>query len=230
MNNPEASVVEARRTVKELGACGVQLFTNVLNKPLSAAEFFPVLATMAELDRPILVHPMRLANHPDYLSEKESEAEIWFTFGWPYETSACMARLIFSGVFDKLPGLKVLTHHMGGMIPYFADKIALGFSQIFHGTPGHNPLVDKLGLKKEPLEYFKMLYGDTATNGSVPAMQCGHAFFGSERALFATDAPFDPRGGRQLIERTIQAVEALAITPQEKQQIFEGNLRPIMHL
>ena len=141
-----------------------------------------------------------------------------------------MARLIFSGVFDKLPGLKVLTHHMGGMIPYFADKIALGFSQIFHGTPGHNPLVDKLGLKKEPLEYFKMLYGDTATNGSVPAMQCGHAFFGSERALFATDAPFDPRGGRQLIERTIQAVEALAITPQEKQQIFEGNLRPIMHL
>jgi predicted TIM-barrel fold metal-dependent hydrolase len=230
MNNPEASVIEARRAVRELGARGVQLFTNVLGKPLSAPEFFPVLATMAELDLPVLVHPMRLANHPDYATEKESEAEIWFTFGWPYETSACMTRLIFAGVFDKLPTLKILTHHMGGMIPYFADKIALGFSQIFFGSVDHNPLVDKLSLKQEPLAYFRMLYGDTATNGSVSAMLCGHAFFGGDRALFATDAPFDPRGGRHLIGRTIAAVEALPIAQGEKLQIFEGNVRKLMGL
>jgi len=61
-------------------------------------------------------------------------------------------------------------------------------------------------------------------------MHCGHAFFGGDRALFATDAPFDPRGGRHLIGRTIAAVEALPIAQGEKSQIFEGNVRKLMGL
>jgi aminocarboxymuconate-semialdehyde decarboxylase len=61
-------------------------------------------------------------------------------------------------------------------------------------------------------------------------MQCGYAFFGSDRALFATDAPFDPRGGRHLIERTIAAVEVLPVSQGEKLQIFGGNVRKLMRL
>src|SRR3954467_4679091 len=116
MNNPEAAVKEADRAVKELGARGVQVFTNVLGKPLSASEFYPLFETMARHNLPVWVHPMRGPNFADYATENASENEIWFTFGWPYETSACMTRLIFSGLFDKLPNLKIVTHHMGGMI------------------------------------------------------------------------------------------------------------------
>lgn len=230
MNDPAASVAEARRAVKELGACGIQIFTNVNGVPLSDARYFDLFATMAELDRPVLVHPIRMGNHADYMSEDKSEAEAWFTFGWPYETSTCMLRLIYAGIFDKLPDLRILTHHYGGMIPFFGEKIALGFEQIFFGSMEHNPLAERAGLKRAPLDYFRMLYADTATNGSVAAATCGHSFFGRDKTIFATDAPFDPEGGIQLIQRTIAAVEALPIAAVDKAQIFDGNVRRFFRL
>jgi aminocarboxymuconate-semialdehyde decarboxylase len=93
-----------------------------------------------------------------------------------------------------------------------------------------NPLAERCGLKRPPLDYFRMLYADTATNGSVPAMLCGHAFFGAERTLFATDAPFDPDGGVHLVERTIAAVEALPLSNADKERIFAGNARELLGL
>src|SRR5437588_639113 len=136
---------------------------------------------------PVWVHPMRTAQFSDYASEKESQNEIWFSFGWPYETTACMTRLIYSGIFDELPTLKIISHHMGGMIPYFAGKIKLGFKQIFFGTPDVNPVAQECGLKRPPLDYFKMLHADTALGEDAPT-RCGHAFFGTGHCLFATDA------------------------------------------
>ena len=93
-----------------------------------------------------------------------------------------MTRLIYSGLFDELPGLKIVSHHMGGMIPYFESKIKLGFRQIFFGAPDRNPAAVDAGLKKPPLDYYKMLYADTAlarsrrpvaaTPSSAPANAC----------------------------------------------------------
>ncbi len=229
MNNVEASVAEADRAIKHLGACGVQVFTNVAGKPLSAPEFRPVFARMAALDRPVWVHPMRAAQFSDYASEKTSEAEIWFSFGWPYETTACMTRLIYSGIFDEMPGLKIISHHMGGMIPYFSGKIKLGFRQIFFGTPDTNPLAVEAKLKKPPIEYYKMLYADTAL-GEVAPTRCGHAFFGTAHCLFASDAPFDSLQGRYLMRNTIAAVNALEISAAEKEKIFAGNAKTLLKL
>ena len=230
MNNPAAALAEAKRAVRELGACGIQMFSNVLGAPLSAPQYFDLFAQMTEFDLPVWIHPMRGPNHADYASEKSSENEIWFTFGWPYETSACVTRLIFAGIYDKLPNLKIITHHCGGMIPYFADKIALGFSQIFDGEPDRNPAAEKAGLKKQPIEYYRMLYADTALNGSAAAMQCGHSFFGTDHCLFATDAPFDSRGGRRLIKGTIDAIYSLAIPAAERAQIFGGTAVKLLKL
>lgn len=109
---------------------------------------------------------------------------------------------------------------MGGMIPFFADKIGLGFSQIFGGTGDHNPLRERYGLEREPRDYFDLLYGDTAINGSAAAAACGHAFFSTERSLFATDAPFDPLGGRHLISGCIDAVSSLPLSGNEPARIF----------
>ena len=88
MNNVEASLAEADRAIKTLGARGVQMFTNVAGKLLSAPEFRPLFAKMVQHDLPVWVHPMRAAQFSDYASEKESQNEIWFSFGWPYETTA----------------------------------------------------------------------------------------------------------------------------------------------
>ena len=230
LNNIEASLEEADRAINQLGARGIQMFTNVNGEPLSLPKFRPIFQSLAHHDLPIWVHPIRGAHTPDYASEKTSEDEIWFMFGWPYETTACMTRLIYSGLFDELPHLKIITHHFGGMIPFFAGKIKLGFSQIFFGSPEHNPLAEKRGLKRPPVEYFKLLNADTAVNGEIAATRCGHTFFGTEKSLFATDAPFDSEKGRGLIRDTIRAVEALEITPAEKARIFAGNTRKLLKL
>src|SRR5437588_2322273 len=216
MNNIDATLAEIDRAIKELGARGVQVFTNVAGEPLSAQKFRPIFARMAEHDLPVWVHPMRGPQFSDYAAEQASQEEIWFSFGWPYETTACMTRLIYSGLFDELPRLKIITHHMGGMIPYFSGKITLGFRQIFEGTPTRNPLAEERGLKRPPIDYFKMLYADTALNGGKAATRCGHDFFGTAFCLFATDAPFDAEGGRGLIRNTIEAVAALDIDASER--------------
>lgn len=228
MNNIDAALHEIDRAVNDLGAKGIQVFTNVAGKPLSAPEYRPIFARMVQLDLPVWVHPMRGPQFSDYATEKTSENEIWFTFGWPYETTACMTRLIYSGLYDEFPKLKIITHHMGGMIPYFAGRIALGFRQIFFGAPDRNPGAETL--KKPPGDYFKMLYADTALNGDAAATACGHAYFGTSQCLFATDAPFDAEQGRGLIAKTIAAVEALDISAAEKARIFNGNARALLKL
>jgi predicted TIM-barrel fold metal-dependent hydrolase len=154
------------------------------------------------------VHPMRGPNFPDYASEKKSEDEIWFSFGWPYETTACMTRLIYSGLFDELPSLKIITHHMGGMIPYFPIKINLGFKQIFFGTRERNPVAEERGLKRPPMDYFKMLYADTAIGGEEAPTRCG----------------------RGLIADTIHGVQSLELPKDELDRICAGNARELLRL
>jgi predicted TIM-barrel fold metal-dependent hydrolase len=229
-NNIDASLKEIDRAIATLGARGIQLFTNVAGKPLSDAEFRPLFQRMVQHRLPVWIHPMRGPQTADYATETLSQDEIWFCFGWPYETTACMTRLIYSGIFDELPELKIISHHMGGMIPYFSAKINLGFRQIFFGSADRNPLAEERGLKRHPREYYKMLFADTALSGEVAPMRCGHAFFGSDKVIFATDAPFDTEQGRGLIADTIAGVKALGLSPSETEQIFHGNARALLRL
>ena len=230
MNDVDASLREIDRAVGDLGARGIQVFTNVAGKPLSAPEFRAIFKRMDQHDLPVWVHPMRGPNFPDYAAETISEDEVWFSFGWPYETTACMTRLIYSGLFDELPTLKIISHHMGGMIPYFPAKIKLGFRQIFFGTVDRNPVAEERRLKRPPLDYYRMLYADTALGGEEAPTKCGHAFFGTAKCLFATDAPFDPERGRALIADTIRGVRALELPENETDAIFAGNARALLKL
>jgi len=78
MNNPDACVEECRRAVEDLGAVGMQIFTNVSGKPLDLAEFEPFFEYMANAGKPVWLHPARGANFTDYLTEEQSEYEIWY--------------------------------------------------------------------------------------------------------------------------------------------------------
>ena len=130
MNDPDGLIKEAERAVKQLGAVGVQVFSNVNGAPLTAPETMPLFDLMARLDLPIWIHPARGADYADYKTEKKSHYEIWWTFGWPYETSVMMAHLVFAGYFDRWPDLKIVTHHMGGMCPYFEGRVGPGWDQL----------------------------------------------------------------------------------------------------
>ena len=96
LNNMDATIVEAERAIVELGAKGVQIGSNINGRPLDDPEFFPLYAKMAELDMPIWLHPTRAADFPDYKAEQRSKYDMWWVFGWPYETSVAMGRLVMS--------------------------------------------------------------------------------------------------------------------------------------
>ncbi len=230
MNDPDGLLKEAKRAITELGAVGVQIFSNVLGRPLDKPETMPLFDLMAELDRPIWLHPARGADFPDYKGEPKSHYEIWWTFGWPYETSVAMAHLVFAGLFDRLPNIKIITHHLGAMIPYFEGRVGPGWDQLGTRTSDEDYSLLLKKLKRRPGDYFHMFYADTAIFGSEAATVCGLKYFGADRVLFASDSPFDPEKGSAYIRWTIEILDRLPITPEERKAIYEGNARRLLKL
>lgn len=230
LNNPDASAEEASRAIDELGATGVQMFTNVNGGALDAPELLPIFELMTQYDLPIWVHPTRGADMPDYKTEERSKYEIWWTFGWPFETSAMMARLVFAGYFDRFPNLKIITHHLGGMTPYFEGRVGPGMDQLGSRTSDEDLTVILDQLQKRPLDYFKQFYGDTAVFGSDAATVCGLEFFGPDHVLFASDCPFDPEKGPGFIRETIRVLDNLDVTDAVRAKIYEGNAKRMLRL
>jgi predicted TIM-barrel fold metal-dependent hydrolase len=230
MNNPDACLKEIDRAIDELNAVGIQFFTNVNGAPLDLPELKPLFAKMHEVDLPIWIHPARGANIPDYPTEDRSKYEIWFVFGWPYETSVAVARLVFGYYFDEFPNLKIITHHMGGMIPFFEGRVGTSWDQLGSRTSDEDYTVILKNLKKPHLEYFKQIYADTALFGAVAGTKCGLEFFGVDQIVFASDCPFDPEKGPMYIRETIKIIENLPISDEDRYKIFEGNARKLMKL
>jgi predicted TIM-barrel fold metal-dependent hydrolase len=230
MNDPAAMLREAERAVTQLGACGVQVYTNVGGKPLTAPETLPLFDLMAQLDMPIWMHPTRGRDFPDYAAETKSEWEIWWTFGWPYETSAAMTRMVFSGFFDRLPDLRVITHHMGAMIPFFEGRVGPGLDQFGCRTSDEDYDGMLKRMAKRPIDYFRMFYADTALSGSKAGIRCGLDFFGEDRVLFATDCPFDPEGGPMYVRITPEAIDALGLTGEARDKIYFRNALRLMRM
>jgi predicted TIM-barrel fold metal-dependent hydrolase len=229
MNNPAAAEKEMTRALDELGAFGIQLYSNAAGKPLDAPEFLAIFEEAARRDIPIWIHPARGADFPDYLTETKSQYEIWWTFGWPYETSVAMSRLVFAGYFDKFPNLKIITHHMGGMIPYFEGRVGYGWDQLGKRTTDVDYVSLLKSMKKRPVDYFKNFYADTALFGAAPATKCGFDFFGLNNVVFASDMPFEPAPGLYARE-TIKCVEGLDLTNEQKDQIYRGNAERLLKL
>src|SRR6202789_1735268 len=125
LHDVEAALAEIARA-ETLGAAGFQLCTHMRGVPLDVPRFHAIFAEIARRGLAIWLHPIR-GPAPDYPTETKSRYEIWWCFGWPYDSSVAMARLVFSGLFDRHPDLKIITHHMGAMIPYFEGRIVQGW-------------------------------------------------------------------------------------------------------
>jgi aminocarboxymuconate-semialdehyde decarboxylase len=226
---PDAGVREAERAINQLGALGVQIYTNVRGKPIDRPEFEPFFAAMNKLGKPIWMHPARGANHPDYLDEKKSLYEIWWTFGWSYETAAAMARLVFSKTLDKYPNLKIIVHHFGGIVPMLEGRIGPGWDQLGARTSDEDYGALRQSLKKRPLNYFKEdFFADTATFGSHAATLCGLGFFPMDKILFASDCPFDPEKGPGYIRETLKILESLDLSKADRDKIYYKNLENLV--
>jgi predicted TIM-barrel fold metal-dependent hydrolase len=231
MSNIEAALKETDRAIKDLKFRGVYVYSNIDGKPLDLQEFLPLYEKMCQYDLPVFIHPMRsMEDLPEYKGEKTSKYRIFSTFGWPFETTAAMTRLVCSGIFDQYPGLKIVTHHAGGMVPFFSERIRQFMQQIeVSGDKEEKAWYAKL--RRDVLDYYRMFYNDTAIYGNPKALECAHDFFGADHLLFAADFPLgDTANGDRNYRQTINAVDQMAITDQDRKKIYEDSARKLMRL
>ena len=224
---PEGAVREAERAIKN-GALGVQTYTNINGKALDRPEYAEFFATMTKLGKPTWIHPSRGATFPDYLDEKKSLYEIWWTFGWSYETAAAMARLVFSKIMDNNPNLKIITHHFGGIVPMLEGRIGPGWDVLGSRTSDEDYVTLRKSLKKRPLDYFKQdFWADTAAFTAEPATKAGLEFYPLEKIVFASDCPFDPEGGTMYPRETLRILDSLNIPKADREKIDYKNLEAV---
>ncbi|MFC1532050.1 amidohydrolase family protein [Thermodesulfobacteriota bacterium] len=225
MNDPEAAVTEAERAIKDLRLRGVEIYTDICGKPIDSPEFMPLYQKMEELGRPIFIHPRGEMSTPDFEGEEISKYRLWTKLGWPYATAMAVCRLVYSGVLERFPGLKLVTHHCGGFIPYLAGRLDWGddMNEMLMGQRD-------IDLKEHALVYFRRIFYDTATSGNVAALQCAKDFAGLNQLVFGTDAPFDNHLGKRLIRQTIESIEGMGLCDEDRQKIYRDNAIKLLRL
>ena len=224
LHDIDAAMIELHRAIGELGARGVQVFTNVGGRPLDDPEFMPLFDAMAEYGLPIWMHPARTAETTDYAAEPISRFEAWVSLGWPFATSVAMLRLVLTGLFDRHPGIKIITHHLGGIIPYHEGRMDAAFTNLGRRTADEDYTPLRNALRRPALDYFRMFYGDTAMHGAVNPTRCGLEFFGINNVVFASDAPFGP------IRKCIDIIERLDVDTQGRDKLFVGNAERLLKM
>ena len=231
LDDPDASVEEYEYARNQLGSLGVQIYTDVFGKPMDLPEFDPFYESVARSGGVLQVHPCRSSLWPDYPTETRSRYEIWWAFGWEYDLSAFMARVVFSGVLERYPALKMLIHHGGSMVPHFAGRVGPGWDQLGMRTPeDRQEDVQGYPLTKRPVDYFKMMFADTALFGATHAVRCAIDFYGIDHVLFGTDSPYGPptRGG--YLAPTIECIEELDLSHDELEWLYFKNTSRVFGL
>jgi predicted TIM-barrel fold metal-dependent hydrolase len=220
----DATMDEIDRAIRELRFRGVQLYSDVNGKPLDSPEFFPIYEKMVNYDLPIFIHPARDETEPDYPDEETSKYGIWGSLGWPHATSMAMIRIAHSGVLERHPSAKFVTHHAGGTVPYLITRIRLQdeYEEMRH----HHTDV----MRKRVDDYLRMFYNDTAVYGNTPSLMCAYAFCGPDHLLFGTDMPFDSQIGYRFVRETIRSIQEMDISDEDKKRILEDNARRLMRL
>jgi predicted TIM-barrel fold metal-dependent hydrolase len=212
----EEHLPELDRCMNELGMAGIQIFTNVDGVPLDDPKFRPFFAKANAMKIPVWIHPQLVRGwSEDYALDK--------IFGWLYETSVTLARLVFSGIMEENPDLRIIPHHLGAMVPHFSERIK-GFYEARDLYPGTKFIT----LPKDPLEYFRRFYGDSVVSGAAHAFECGYKFFGPEHIIMATDYPFGPQQGELWLKEMLDQINNAGLPKAEREMILGGNLLKLM--
>jgi predicted TIM-barrel fold metal-dependent hydrolase len=224
---PDIMLAELKRAVTDLRMAGGMFVTGPTVKRPDHADFEPLYAEAARLDVPLWIHPSRPPLYPDYLDETNSKFQIWQTLSWLQDSSAAMVRIVFAGVFERHPGLKLIIHHHGALIPLFAQRMQYGWDYFEQNTG----VQQATAISRPYIEHFKKFYCDTATQGKEPKLlEMTAAFFGPDRVLFGSDAPMDASAGRSFTADAVQSVQEMAVPEADKTKIFRGNALRLLKL
>jgi predicted TIM-barrel fold metal-dependent hydrolase len=200
-------VRELERCYKELNMHGVMMPTNVAGKYIDEAEFTPFWDALAAGGKPLFLHP---ANAP--CQSNWDKYSLHQKILWPTDSTLAISRIVYAGIFDRYPKLKLIGSHLGGMILLYLDRLNWR-----EGNPA---------CKDEPEEYFKKIYYDTAGPIRAAFIKLVYDTVGAEQILFGADYPHG-RGGRddQFYPMTLKEMEELDIPKADKEQIYYLNAK-----
>lgn len=211
LNDPQASVAEMERSRAEHGFKGFQVFSNIDGVELTDPRFWPLYAKASDLE-------LILDIHPTFPAGVEAMSDYWLMplLGFTFDTTLTAAKLVFSGVAERYPGIKWILNHAGGAIPYLAERLDRGY-EAFKECRAH--------ISKPPSTYLKNFYFD-AVNFDPQALQLCVDFAGAEHVLAGSDYPHQIGS----LAKMLSTIDQLKITAKEKKQILGGNARRLLGL
>jgi aminocarboxymuconate-semialdehyde decarboxylase len=200
---------ELERCMKDLNMHGVILSTNLAGKYLDEPEFKPFWEAMAASGKPLFLHP---ANAP--CQANWNKYSVHQKILWPTDSTLAITRIVYNGVFDRYPDLKLIASHLGGMILLYPDRL--------------NWREGNIECKEEPEFYFKKIYYDTAGPIRAPFIKLVCDMVGAEQILFGADYPHGRAGeDDQFYPMTLRAMNELDVPQADKDKIYFRNAQKL---
>jgi aminocarboxymuconate-semialdehyde decarboxylase len=211
LNDPEASAKELQRACRELHFRGAMLFGNVNGVALSDDRFRPLYEVANDLEAVLYIHPTSPAG-------VEAMMDFWLMplVGFLFDTTLAAAKLVFSGVVERFPRIRWVLCHLGGAIPYLAERLDRGY---------HAFAECRAQIQRPPSEYLRQFYYDTV-NFDPRALKLAIEFAGVERVLAGSDYPHQIGS----IERMLESIGALDLAEADKDAILGGNAARLLRL
>ncbi len=204
LNDPAASVRELERACTQLGMRGAMLFSNVNGVALADARYWPLYEAANSLDAVLHIHPTNPVG-------VEAMTDFWLMplVGFLMDATLAAAKLVFSGVPEKFPRIRWVLSHLGGAIPYLAERLDRGF---------HAFKECRVNILRPPSEYLKQFYYDTV-NFDRDALQLAISFAGVEHILAGSDYPHQIGS----IPAMLESIRGLPISEEDRAKILGGN-------
>lgn len=211
LNDPEASVRELRRAVTQLHFSGAMLFSNVNGVALWDQRFWKLYQAADELEAVLFIHPTNPVG-------VEAMMEYWLMplVGFLFDTTLAAAGLVFSGVAERFPRIRWALGHLGGAIPYLAERLDRGFNAFSEC---------RKNIAQPPSTFLKRFYYDTV-NFDPRAIELAIAFAGVDHILAGSDYPHQIGS----IERMLASISALGVSEDDKKKIRGKNATQILAL
>jgi aminocarboxymuconate-semialdehyde decarboxylase len=209
------SVKELERAHKDLGVKGITLFSNLAGKPVYDPQFFPIYEAAENYGLPLFIHPA-----PPITSDAMKKVQMPLPlYAFIFDTTMAITGLIFTGVLEKLPKLKFIHSHLGGVFPYMVGRINDCYKS-YASDHGYYPL------PKLPSDYYREQVWDDVISFHVPAMKCALEFMGVDHLLIGTDYAH-PIGGP---EKVAEFVKMLGLNQEDSEKIFFKNAMKLFHI
>lgn len=206
----DRTVRELERCVDELGFRGACIGSNINGMELDDERLYPFYECISDFDLPIHIHPRAPRDKETY-----KDYRLGPMIGFEMELCICVARLVMGGVLERYPKLNFIVSHLGGAIPYLAERV----QNCYEAYPECQKNIS--GPAKD---YLKKFYYDTVSFFE-PALMCAHAFVGADHMILGSDYPHVIGD----IREAVTSIEALKIPDTDKEKIFSGNILKLMH-